>query len=471
MSKFSEYRNYDAVGLAALIKKGDVSREEVLQAAIDRLEEINTRLNAVNYKAYDRARTALSSARGPFAGVPFLLKDTNDWVGAPTGWGSKVYQDMLAKQTDTLSSRIEGAGFVVFGKTNVPEFALVGTTEPSVTGPTRNPYDPSLSAGGSSGGSAVAVATGVVPAAQASDGGGSIRCPASACGLFGLKPTRARNPSGPIVGEGWQSLLQQHVVTRTVRDSAAILDVTHGPEIGDPYGVAAPERPFAEEVGRDPGKLKIALMTGYASGPSTEPICAKVAEDAAKLCESLGHKVEVAALPITVERMFQLLGTICTVWVRSMMQHRSAKIGREITEDDVEPMTWEMYQLALGISGTQYYDVIEELHYTGRKVGAFFQKYDVLLTPGLAKLPVPLGNIDTRKSLAEAGGALAAFCPFTTTFNVTGQPAAAVPFAWTPQGLPAGIQIVSRFGDEATIFRLASQIEESVPWISQYAKL
>jgi amidase len=469
--KFSDYRNYDAVGLAALIEKGDVTKQEVLEAAIDRLEEVNPRLNAVNYKAYDRARSAIAAAKGPFAGVPFLLKDTNDWAGAPTGWGSKLYQDLIAEQTDTLSARIENAGFVVFGKTNVPEFALVGTTEPAVTGPTRNPYDPRLSSGGSSGGSAVAVATGVVPAAQGSDGGGSIRCPAAACGLFGLKPTRARNPSGPIVGEGWQSLLQQHVLTRSVRDSAAILDVTQGPEVGDPYGIAVPERPFAEEVGRDPGKLKIALMTGYPTGPAIEPICVKAAEDAAKLCESLGHKVEIASLPIILERILHLLSTICAVWLRSMLQRRSAQIGRNITEHDVEPMTWEMYRLAQSVSGTQYYDVIEEVHSTGRKVGAFFEKYNILLTPGLAKLPVPLGHINTQKSLAEAGGALSAFCPFTTTFNITGQPAAAVPFAWTAEGLPAGIQIVSRFGDEATIFRLASQIEATVPWVSQYAKL
>jgi amidase len=471
MSTFKEYRDYDAVGLASLMKKGEVSRTEVLETAIGLLEELNPKLNAVVHKEYDRARSATASAVGPLAGVPFLMKDTNDLQGAPTGWGSKLYQKLVAEMTDTLTKRHQGAGLVIFGKTNVPEFALVGTTEPLVTGPSRNPFDTNLTPGGSSGGSAAAVAARIVPAAGASDGGGSIRCPASACGVFGLKPTRARNPSGPVVGEGWQSLLQQHVVTRSVRDSAAILDATHGPELGDPYGLAAPARPFLEEVGRDPGSLKIALMTDYANGPPTDRICAVAAQDAAKLCESHGHKVEVAALPIAVEDMFRLLGTVCSVWVRSMLTRRGAQIGRKVTEADVEPMTWEMYNLADKITSTEYYDTIEAIHHTGRRVAAFFEKYDALITPGLAKLPVPLGNINTSLSLAEAGGALANFCPFTTTFNVTGQPAASIPLSWTSEGLPVGVQLVTRFGDEATLLRLASQLEKSAPWESRYARV
>lgn len=470
MPAFAEYRDYDAVGLAALIRAGQVSAAEVLEAAIARLDAVDQRLNIVVYKDYARARAAAVQARGPFAGVPFLLKDTNDWAGAPTGWGSTLYRDRVAERTDTLTQRYLDAGFNVFAKTNVPEFALVGTTEPVVTGPTRNPYDPRLTAGGSSGGAAAAVATGVVPAAQASDGGGSIRCPAAACGVFGLKPTRARTPSGPVAGEGWQSLLQQHVVTRSVRDSAALLDISHGPEIGDPYAVAPPERPFLDEIGRDPGRLRVGLMTGYPSGPKTDPVCARAAEDAARLCESLGHHVEIAALPIRVEEMFELLGTVCAVWVRSMLTRRARELGRAVTEADVEPLTWALYEHAAGIDATAYYDTIEAIHHTGRKVGAFFQNYDALITPGLATLPPPLGTIDTTKGLV-ATTALAAFCPFTTTFNVTGQPAASIPLSWTPEGLPVGVQLVTRFGDEAGLFRLASQLEAAAPWAGHYRGL
>ena len=470
MSVFPEYRNYDAVALAALIRSGQVSAVEALEAAIARLDTLDPGLNIAVYRDYERARAVAGRVSGPFAGVPFLMKDTNDWAGAPTGWGCRLYRDRIAQQSDTLTQRYLDAGFNVFAKTNVPEFALVGTTEPVVTGPTRNPYDPQLSAGGSSGGSAVAVATGVVPAAQASDGGGSIRCPAAACGVFGLKPTRARTPSGPIAGEGWQSLLQQHVVTRSVRDSAALLDISHGPEIGDPYAVAPPERPFLDEVGRDPGRLRIALMTEYPSGPKTDPVCARAAEDAARLCESLGHHVEIAALPIRVEEMFELLGTVCAVWVRSMLTRRSKELGRSIIEADVEPLSWALHQHAAGIDATAYYDTIEAIHHTGRKVGAFFANYDALITPGLATLPPPLGTIDTTRGLA-ATAALAAFCPFTTTFNVTGQPAASIPLSWTEAGLPIGVQIVTRFGDEAGLFRLASQLEAAAPWAGHYRGL
>lgn len=470
MTGFAEYRDHDAVGLAGLIRAGEISAAEVLEAAIARLEALDPRLNIAVYKDYPRARAAAATATGPFAGVPFLLKDTNDWAGAPTGWGCGLYRDRVAARSDTLTQRYLDAGFVVFAKTNVPEFALVGTTEPVVTGPTRNPFDPRLTAGGSSGGAAAAVAAGVVPAAQASDGGGSIRCPGAACGVFGLKPTRARTPSGPVAGEGWQSLLQQHVVTRSVRDSAALLDISHGPEIGDPYAAPPPVRPFLDEVGRDPGRLRVALMTGYAEGPATDPVCARAAEDAARLCESLGHQVEVAALPIRVEEMFHLLGTVCAVWVRSMLTRRGRELGRAITEADVEPLSWALHQMAADIDATTYYDTIEAIHHTGRKVGAFFRDYDALITPGLATLPPPLGTIDTTKGLA-ATTALAAFCPFTTTFNVTGQPAAAIPLSWTPEGLPVGVQLVTRFGDEAGLFRLASQLEAASPWAGRYRAL
>lgn len=471
MTSFVEYREHDAIGLAQLIQSGQISRSELLETAIERLEQVNPRLNAVVYTDYDRARREAPTASGPFAGVPFIMKDTNDRKGMPTGWGSRVFQDAFPEQTDTLTSRYEDIGFVIIGRSNVPEFALVGTTESVIYGPARNPFDTSLTPGGSSGGAAIAVATGIVPAAQASDGGGSIRCPAAACGVFGLKPTRGRTPSGPVVGEGWQSLLQQHVLTRTVRDSAAILDLTSGPETGDPYQVLAPERPFLEEVGRDPGRLRIGLMTGYDGGPEAEAVCRRAAEDAAHLCEKLGHHVESAVVPVTVEDMFGLLGRVCAVWTRSMLLRRSRELGREVTPADVEPATWEMYNLARDIGATEYYDLIEEIHKTGRRVGRFFQNYDALLTPALAAPPVPLGTIDTTKTLAEAASALAAFCPFTTTFNVTGQPAASIPLGWTPEGLPLGVQIVTRFGDEATLFRLAAQLEAEEPWIAHYQRL
>jgi Asp-tRNA(Asn)/Glu-tRNA(Gln) amidotransferase A subunit family amidase len=471
MAGFHDYRSLDALDLASLIRAGGVSREEVVEAAIARLEAVNPRLNAVIYKDYDRARKAAKHASGPFAGVPFLVKDTNDYAGTPTGLGSKLFQDYYPAQTDTLTQRSVDGGFIVIGRSNIPEFALVGTTESLVYGPARNPFDATRTAGGSSGGAAAAVAAAVVPAAQASDGGGSIRCPAAASGVFGLKPTRARNPSGPAVGELWQSMVQQHVLTRTVRDSAAILDLTNGPEPGDPYMVEKPARPFLEEVGRDPGSLRIALMTGYPDGPQADPVCTAAAREIAALCQRLGHQVEEAVVPVTVEEMFGLLGTVCTVWIRSTLLKRGAERGRPVTAADVEPMTWEMFNRATEIDGTAYYDAIEKIHQVGRRVATFFQRYDVLLTPALASPAVPLGTIDTTRPIAEAVGALAAFCPFTTTFNVTGQPAASIPLCWTPEGLPIGIQLVTRFADEATLFRLAAQLEAERPWVGNYARI
>ena len=473
MAGFAEYRDHDALSLAELIRSGELSRVDVLDAAIERLEAWNPKLNAVIYKDYRRARTAAASGTvaGPFAGVPFLVKDTNDYAGTPSGWGSKVYQDAVAEQSDTLTARLDDGGFNIFGRTNVPEFALVGTTESTVYGPCRNPFDLTLTAGGSSGGAAAVVAAGIVPAAQASDGGGSIRCPASACGVYGLKPTRARTPAGPIAGEGWQGMLQQHVCTRTVRDSAAILDLTEGPEVGDAYSVAPPERPFLDEVGRDPGSLKIALMTSYPDAYKADAICVKAAEDAAKLCESLGHKIEVAVLPIEVDRMFAILGLVCTVWTRTKLLQHADRIGRAITADDVEPVTWEMFNAARDITANQYYDTIQEMHHTGRVVGRFFEQYDALITPALASLPVKLGVIDTTTTLAQAAGALAKFCPFTTTFNVTGQPAASIPLSWSPEGIPVGVQLVTKFGDDAGLIRLSAQLEAANPWMHHYERI
>lgn len=470
MLEFTEYRRFDAVGLADLVRKREVSRAEILQAAIERLEAVNPRLNAVSTKDFGRARTRSENATGPFAGVPFLVKDTNDLQGTPTTWGSAFYRGAIASRTDTLNQRYLDAGFVALGKTIAPELALIGTSEPLAFGAVRNPFDLSRTAGGSSGGAAAAVVSGIVPAAQGSDGGGSIRCPASACGAFGLKPTRARTPSGPVAGEGWQSLLQQHMLTRSVRDSAAILDISHGPEVGDPYQVAPPSRPFIQEVGADPGRLRIAMMTHYAEGPAIDPECMDNARSAAKLCESLGHYVEETFLPssITVERMFRLLGTVCAVWVRSMLESRAATVGRAVTSQDVEPMTWEIYNAAKDISGVTYYQTIQEMHAVCRTVGQFFKNYDALLTPGLGKVAVPLRFMDTRGSAASVVQALAEFCPFTTVYNVTGQPAAAVPYGWTEGGLPIGIQLVTRFGDEATLLRLCAQIEQAAPWAHRY---
>jgi len=468
VAPFKEYEDYDALGLAALIRRREVRAEEVLEAAIERIEARNPRLNAVVHKTYEEVPRAARArvSNGPLAGVPYLLKDLYVLLaGAPTTNGSRLFADFVADHDSTITERLRAAGLVILGKTNTPEFGLNMSTEPALFGPTRNPWNMARSAGGSSGGSAAAVAAGVLPAAHATDGGGSIRIPAAHCGLFGLKPTRARNPAGPDVGEGWSGLSVGHAVTRSVRDSAALLDATHGPAPGDPYHAPPPARTFLAEVGAEPGRLRIALMTGGRLGEPVDPECVRAAEEAAKLCQELGHAVEEGAPEYDAEAMRSAVRVIIAANVRNTLNLRGAVRGRPAEEREVEPVSWRFALEGGRIAAADYARAIQILHTTGRRLAAFFERYDLVLSPTLAQPPLPLGTTsmatdDHDRYFTDLFDRL----PFTPLFNVSGHPAVSVPLGWTADGLPVGVQFGARFGDEATLLRIASQLERAKPW-------
>jgi Asp-tRNA(Asn)/Glu-tRNA(Gln) amidotransferase A subunit family amidase len=471
MGAFSEYHRYDAVGLAELVRRREVTPDELLNAAIARAETSNPAVNAICLPMYEEARSAIAGGlhEGPFTGVPFLLKDLYAMVaGAPLTNGSALFADFVPDRDSELVVRYRRAGLIVFGRTSSPELGLCYTTEPSLYGPTRNPWNLDRVAGGSSGGSAAAVAAGIVPAAHASDGGGSIRVPASCCGLFGLKPTRGRNPAGPLLGEGWAGMSTAHAISRSVRDSAALLDVSSGPDVGDPYWAPPPSRPFADEVGADPGGLRIAVSAEPPNGAAVHPDCIAAMEDAARLCADLGHHVEPATPPYEPEVMDEATSAIVGANVRATIEQRAAVLGRDPSADDVERMTWALAELGVGVDGAAYVKAIQTMHGIGRRIGHWFLDYDVLLTPTLAKPPIPIGALDMMTEDREVyRDQIRSFVAFPVLSNVTGAPAMSVPLYWNAEDLPIGVQFVGRFGDEATLFRLAAQLEAARPWAAR----
>ena len=461
----------DGLGLADLVRRREVSPKELLDAAIARVEARNPALNAVVTRMYDAARGAVSAGlpSGPFTGVPYLLKDIGAlYAGAVTSAGSRVFADAVADHDSEITARLKRAGLVIFGKTNTPEMGIATSTEPRLFGPTRNPWNLGYSAGGSSGGAAAAVAGGMLPMAHASDRGGSIRIPASCCGLFGLKPTRARNPMGPDVGEGWSGASIAHAITRSVRDSAALLDATSGPDVGDPYWAPPPAGPFLAEVGRDPGRLRIALTTTAWNGKPVDPQCADAAQAAARLCEELGHHVEEARPTFDAEALSHASRVIVGANVRNVLDLRGAARGRAVTEDEVERVTWLRVQDAAVFTAADYARSVLVMHRTGRAVARFFTGFDMLLTPTMACTPYPLGVLDMSTTDIEAfHDALLRSIAFTSLFNSTGQPAMSVPLAWSREGLPIGVQFVAPFGDDARLFRLGAQLESAQPWANR----
>jgi len=468
MSTFPEFESYDGVGLAELVRRREVRPEELLEAAIARVEARNPIVNAVVSRLYDQARAAIAAGvpAGPFTGVPYVLKDLGAfYTGAVTSFGSRFFADFLAGHDSELTARLKRAGLVILGRTNTPELGLAPSTEPRLFGATRNPWNLSYSAGGSSGGSAAAVAAGMLPMAHATDGGGSIRIPASCCGLVGLKPTRARNPLGPDQGEGWGGASVAHAVTRTVRDSAALLDATSGPDVGDPYWAPPPARPFLSEVGQDPGHLRIALTTTPWNGSPVDPECAEAARAAAKLCETLGHRVEEARPEIDEAALGLAARTIVGANVRAALEARAVALGRELSADDVERVTWAHALDGHSATAADYARSMGVVHRTGRAVAGFFTNHDVLLSPTMCRPPYPLGVMDMMTE--DRGAYLAAIFAsigFTSLFNSAGNPAISLPLAWSKAGLPIGVQFAAPFGDEATLFRLAAQLEASQPW-------
>jgi amidase len=475
VSVLAEYERYDGLGLAELVRRREVTAAEVLEAAIERIEARNPVVNAVVARLYDEARKAITAGlpSGPFTGVPYLLKDIGVlYTGAVTANGSALFANDVANHDSEITARLRRAGLVIAGKSNTPEMGLAPSTEPRLFGPTRNPWKLSHSAGGSSGGAAAVVASGMLPMAHGTDGGGSIRIPASCCGLFGLKPTRARNPMGPDAGEGWGGASVGHALTRSVRDSAALLDATSGPDVGDPYWAPPPARPFLDEVGRDPGRLRIALnVTPWIPSP-VDPECAEAARDAARLCASLGHDVEEARPQIDEAKWRQATRVIVAANVAASLEARAAALGRPLAEGDVERMTWDRVLDARTFSATEYAASIRVMHAVGRIVARFLERYDIILTPTMCAPPQPLGVLDMMTTDANAYlVAVFASIGFTSLFNSSGNPAMSVPLAWSASGLPLGVQFAGRFGEEGLLYRLAAQLEGARPWVGRRAPL
>jgi amidase/6-aminohexanoate-cyclic-dimer hydrolase len=466
-----DYERFDAVGLAALVATKEVSPQELLHAAVTRADAVNPKINAVVAKHYDEARAAIRDGlpAGPLHGVPFLLKDLHALLdGTVTSNGCRFFADNRADHDTELVARYKRAGLVIFGKTNTPEFGLTATTEPQLHGPTRNPWDPRYMAGGSSGGSAAAVAAGIVPAAHASDGGGSIRIPASCCGLYGLKPTRARNPHGPDRGEGWSGMSTEHVVTRSVRDSAAILDLTNGPDVGAPYFATPPQTPFLAAMGAAGPMLRVALITRTPAGEVIDAECERGVREAARLLEAVGHRIEEASLSGVEAGFGPAFRVIIAGNTRAAIEAHAAKTGRQPGVADLEKVTWAMFEAGARASAADYARAVTAVHRAGRQLAAMFQPYDLLLTPTLPKPPQPLGTFSMMSDDLDAyGREVAYFTSFTAIVNVAGNPAASLPLHWTAGGLPVGVQLIGRYGDEATLLRVSAQLEQERPWFAR----
>jgi amidase len=463
----------DATAQADLVRKGEVSPVELVDAAIARIERIDAQLNAVILPSFEKAREQVRGGHiggGPFRGVPFLLKDLGAHLaGDPLHAGMRFLRDLDWREPgDThLAVKLRDAGFVFLGRTNTPELGLLPTTEPEAYGPTRNPWDAARSPGGSSGGAAAAVASGMVPVAHASDGGGSIRIPASHCGLVGLKPSRGRNSFGPDLGERWAGLSAEHVVSRSVRDAAAILDATAGWMPGDPYTAPPPARPFASEVGAPPGRLRIGLMSRPAGGAAIDPDCVAAAEDAAGLLRSLGHEVEVSHPQATggpgIGRAVVTVIACCTA---RALDACSQKTGRTIGANDVEPLTWAVAEMGRAVGAAAYIAALATIHVETRRIAAWWSSgFDLLLTPTVGEPAPELGQFHSTPEHPFTGWMRAVpFSSFTSTFNATGQPAISLPLFWNQRGLPIGVQLVAAYGREDLLLRVASQLEEARPW-------
>ena len=489
MSGFKEYEEYDGLGLAELVRSRAVKPIELVEEAISRVEKLNPRINMVVQKMYEQAREAAEGdlPDGPFTGVPSMLKDLRAaYAGVPMRGGSRFYRDYVPDHDSEIVRRLRSSGMVIIGRTSTPEFGLLPVTEPELHGPCCNPWNESRTAGGSSGGSAAAVAARAVPLAHGSDGGGSIRIPASCCGVFGLKPTRGRNPFGPDHGEGWHGLACEHGLTRSVRDSAAMLDATAGPDTGAPYWAVPPSRPFLSEVGEDPGRLRIAFTSSPFLPGDVHEDCIKGLKETVRLCQDLGHEMEEACPDIDSAAFARAFLTVVYGETSAEIQEAEVLVGRKATSRDFEPETWVAGLLGREFRAADLARATHVLHGWSRVAGRFFEDYDVLLTPTLAMPPVMTGALKpgAMQTLAmkvlgklNAGGLINAFAgvdklvnelfrfvPFTPPFNATGQPAMSVPLHWNDEGLPIGMQFVGRYGDEATLFRLAGQLEKARPW-------
>jgi amidase len=495
---FDDYGEHDALGLGELVHGGALTASDLVETAIARAERVNERINAIVTPLYDRARDEAAAidrwrrragrAEGPstrpFLGVPFLLKDLYaPLAGAPMAAGSRFLKDYRPARDSTLVSRFRASGLVVLG--------ITPYTEPALHGPTHNPWDLALTPGGSSGGSAAAVAAGIVPAAHGNDGGGSLRIPASCCGLFGLKPTRGRTPAGPDVTQLWNGFAIDHVVSRSVRDSAALLDAIAGPEPTSPYWAPPAARPFLTEVGAPPGRLRIALAKRPQVGPALEglaphPECLAAADDAAGLLTALGHDVEAAELDLDHDQLARDFFTLVAVEVAAFVGRAEALMGRRAERHELQTSTAMTALIGRKQSAVAVTRARDRLEAAGRAAVALHERFDLVLTPTLGRPPFPIGALHPRGLEAFGQDLLLdlglgfllripglydasvrrvfSFIPYTPLANITGQPAMSVPLYWTRTGLPIGVQLVARLGDEATLFRVAGQLEAARPW-------
>lgn len=463
---FTEYENFDAVGLADLIARGEVSAREVVSSAIELAEARNPAINAIVTPMFEAALADVDAGRsGPFAGVPFLIKDLASVEGVRCSFGSKLWADFVPDHDADIVRRYRDAGLVLMGKTNTPEVGLAATTEGAFLGPCRNPHDLSRTPGGSSGGAAAAVAAGIVPAAHATDGGGSIRIPASCCGLVGLKPTRGRTPLGPDVGEGWGSMASGHVVSRTVRDSAALLDATHGPGLGDPYRSTPVDSAFLVALEARPEVLRIGIDLEAINHGEVHPECARAVERTAIMLDGLGHDVEPVSLDYSRDELGEAAGLLVAVNVANNVIRRAAAIGAEPSEDNLEALTLRFLEWGRQVPGTDYVEAIHTIHRASRTIERQLQTIDIVLSPTLLCPPPELGFMDTQSEDAETyADHFNRFWGFTSLYNATGNPAISLPLHRTDDGLPVGVQFAGRFGEEALLLQLAAQLEEATPW-------
>lgn len=457
---------WDATEVAAAVAVGEVSAREVVEQAIARIEK-HDELNAVVAERFEQALAEVDAGlpAGPLRGVPTLVKTLGMRVaGLPTTRGSRLWKDDVAAEDSVLVARYRAAGMVVLGMTNTPELGKSASTEPLLHGPTRNPWSLAHSAGGSSGGSAAAVSSGMVPVAHGNDGGGSLRIPASACGLFGLKPSRGRVTAAPEESVLAYPLGVNHALTRTVRDSALLLDIGAAPVPGAAVGVPAPDGSFRAQVGRPPGPLRIGLVTERTDGGGVDAQTAGAATALAAVCEELGHRVEPVTIPDDHAASMQAFGTLMGVSLLAQVDHRLAELGRELRADDLEPFTRMMYDhYRTTLTATDHYDALCAVQAAAWRVGSLFASYDVLLTPTMP-LPVPeLGVLDTTDPEAmwlRAGD----YAAFTSLFNLTGMPAMSLPHGLDSRGVPLGVHAVADLGREDLLLRLAGQLEQAAPW-------
>jgi amidase len=491
-SVLSDYDTYDALGMAELVRRGELSPSQLVEEAIARIERLNPGLNAVIHTMYERGRREAEAGPpdGPFRGVPFLIKDLVAMVaGEPMRAGSRFLRDFVPDHDTELFARYRSAGLVTLGKTNTPELGLTPFTEPALFGPTANPWDSERTAGGSSGGSAAAVAAGMVPVAGGGDGGGSIRIPASCCGIFGLKPTRGRTPLGPDRGELWRGCVVEHVLSRSVRDSAALLDWTAGPDVGAPYVTPPPGAPYLTEAARDPAPLRIAFTTRPMLGPTVHPDCVEAVHDTVGLLQSLGHHLEEATPEFDGGAFARNFMVMIVGECRGEIEEAERLTGRRAGAPDFEGETWALGLLGKTLSAAEYVTATRLLQADARRIGRFFTRWDMLLTPTVSMPPPPTGSLlppprdrlllrvvgrfgagrvlRVLGLLDEAAATAFEFTPWTPVANVTGQPAMSVPLHWNRDGLPIGVQFMAPFGDEATLFRLAGQLERARPWFGR----